>query len=86
MRATQSTPKPGAAKKHFKSMTKKYSGWSYGGAGWLASLLLSHVFLSNMLLRRALPSSRRARNPIAGLFFSQALRLYEKICAVCYVV
>jgi hypothetical protein len=50
-------------------LLKKYSGRYCGEASWLALLLLGYRFLSNMLPRRALPSSSRARNPIAGLFF-----------------
>jgi len=38
-------------------MSEKYTGSSCGGAGWLALLLLGHRFPSNMLPRRASPSS-----------------------------
>jgi hypothetical protein len=41
----------------FKSVSEKYSGWSSGEVGRLALLLLGHRFLSNMLPRRASPSS-----------------------------
>jgi hypothetical protein len=46
-----------------KSVSEKYSGRSCGGAGRLALLLLGHRFLSNMLPRRASPSSPPRSQP-----------------------